>query len=124
MIKSIAYDFDGTLATTAYPVVGKQYWIHKLICYRLKKLHDRGVFIIINSLRDEKNNKDNGDAHRTMLKWLTDNRIPFDLVNDNQPEATAKWGYARKVNADRYVDDRNIGLIGIILRYYNNRANK
>jgi hypothetical protein len=37
----------------------------------------------------------------------------------NIPEDTMKYGYARKINADRYIDDRNIGLIGWLLRLYN-----
>lgn len=120
-INSIAVDFDGTLCTAAYPEVGKRYWIHKLVAGYVRWMHKRGCIIIINTLRDVENDlvgkKPYLDCILSLHKW----GIQYHYINMNIPEATANYGYARKINADRYIDDRNIGLIGWLLRLYSRK---
>ena len=121
-IKSLAVDFDGTLfAATCYPDTGKKYWIHKLIIWYIKRKQSQGTILILNTLRDKDNALDSGYAYDKAVYLCNEWGIYFDIVNDNIKEETEKYGYARKIKADRYIDDRNIGLIGWILRLYNKK---
>ena len=117
-IKSIALDFDGTLCTTAFPEVGKRYWIHKLVAWYIRKMHKKGCVIILNTLRDKDNNKYGNEPFNNACFYCGKWHIPIDVFNDNEKWATEKYGYARKIKADRYLDDRNFGILGFILRLY------
>jgi hypothetical protein len=45
-----------------------------------------------------------------MVNWLREKGIPFDRVNDNVPGCVGQYGYnARKVFADVYIDDQQLG---------------
>jgi hypothetical protein len=117
-IKSIAVDFDGTLCASAYPEVGKRYLIHKLIAWYIRKMHKMGCVIILNTLRDKYNDKYGCDPFYNAVFHCEKWHIPIDVFNDNEQCATEKYGYARKIKADRYLDDRNYGFLGCVLRFY------
>lgn len=116
--KTICVDFDGTLCCENFPKIGKRYFIHKIIGKYIKHLHEKGWSVVLFTLRDEKNEKYPfilKEAIEACEKW----NIPIDRVNENSYEATKKYGYARKIKGDIYLDDRNFGLLGWILRKYN-----
>lgn len=107
MILSI--DFDGTLCRDEYPGIGcpQPYAVDTM-----QVLAFEGHYLIINTCRE-------GDRLLEAINWLLEHNIPFHRVNDNHPEATKKYGSnARKVFADLYVDDRNIGGFGSWLIVY------
>jgi len=96
----IAIDFDGTLCIDRYPQIGVP---APNAVATMKQLAEDGHYLIINTCRE-------GDLLVDAINWMLERGIPFNRVNDNHPEATAKYGSnARKVFATLYVDDRNIG---------------
>ena len=109
----IAVDFDGTLATMNYPKAGKRLWIHKLIMWYCKDQQKKGVKIILNTLRKTENLE-------WAVNWCHEHDFYPDLVNENPPERIAKYGDSRKIGADLFIDDRNIGLFGWFLRKLSN----
>jgi hypothetical protein len=96
----IAVDFDGTLHTGHWPETGAPvpYAIETM-----KRLKADGHYLIIWTCRE-------GDAQTEMINWLLEKGIPFDRVNRNAPGAAERYGHcSRKVFADLYIDDRQIG---------------
>lgn len=98
-----AIDFDGTLCVNAYPDIGLGIYHAIKNVRELKRL---GHTIIINTCRVGKE----ADAAKAWLEWW---RVPYDHFNENAPERIAEFGGdARKISADRYIDDR--GFVGEI----------
>ena len=96
----IAVDFDGTLHTGTWPAIGEPMpWAADT----MRRLKADGHYLIIWSCREH--------AEQTaMVNWLLEHDIPFDRVNDHHPGTIARYGGdARKVLADIYIDDRNLG---------------
>jgi hypothetical protein len=96
----IAVDFDGTLHTGAYPSIGdmrpgaREY---------MQKLKEDGHFLIIWTCREDA-------VLLEAINWLLSQDIPFDRVNDHEPENKAMYGgTTRKIYADLYIDDKQIG---------------
>ena len=96
----IAIDFDGTICRSQFPTIqGEQPYAAEVI----RKLHERGHYIIIWTCRTGENLLD-------AINWLAGHDIPFDRVNDNHPDNIAEHGgNNRKVYADCYIDDKNFG---------------
>jgi len=95
----IAIDFDGTLHTGEYPEIGapKQYAVEAM-----QRLKADGHYLIIWTCRE-------GQYKAGMIDWLEKHGIPFDTVNEHAG-GTDVFGYdARKVYADVYIDDHNLG---------------
>lgn len=103
----IAVDFDGTLCS----ISGKQRLVHKLVLLYIKYHQKKGTIIILNTLRK-------GAILQAALKWLKEKEFTPNLVNENCQRLIAKWGDSRKIAADLYIDDRNIGPIGWLLRTF------
>ena len=98
----IAVDFDGTLHDGEYPNIGEPL---KDAVTVMRQLHDEGHTLIIWSCRA-------GAAYDEMIRWLEGMEIPFDCVNEQDPDNMAAYGNdTRKVYADVYIDDHNIGGI-------------
>lgn len=96
----VAVDFDGTLHDGKWPSIGEP--LEGTIT-TMKEMQELGVYIVIWTCRS-------GDNQTRMVNWLLEHRIPFDRVNDNRPEQVAYFGNnSRKVNADLYIDDKQIG---------------
>ena len=96
----LAIDFDGTLHTGKYPNIGEP--VANSIEY-MEKLHQDGHYLIIWTCRE-------GDSLLEAINWLKEVGIPFDRVNDHEPKNKAQYGgTTRKIYADVYVDDRQIG---------------
>ncbi|MRI64408.1 hypothetical protein EDM00_10490 [Ornithobacterium rhinotracheale] len=97
----IAIDFDGTIAVSKFPeILGLQFKAKKYI----QKLKDDGHYIIIYTCR-------NGDNLTNAINFLLEKGIPFDRINDNSPENLKQYNSAntRKVYADVYIDDKQVG---------------
>jgi hypothetical protein len=96
----ISIDFDGTIVEDHYPDIGKLMPGAK---ESVRRLHENGNLIIINTCRD-------GQLLLEAINFLLEHDIPFDRVNDNLPRNTREYGSnSRKVFADIYIDDRNLG---------------
>ena len=95
----IAVDFDGTIVEDAYPKVGTP----KIFAFEtLKRLEEDGHRLILWTYRSGKHLKDAVD-------FCKENGIDFYAVNNSYPEEVFEGKISRKINADYFVDDRNIG---------------
>lgn len=96
----ISIDFDNTIVEPLYPEIG----VLKPDCKRIiNKWYDLGHKIIINTCRA---GKYHGDAE----KFLIQNGISFNFINCNMPELINFYkADTRKISADVYIDDRNLG---------------
>lgn len=96
----IAIDFDGTLHSGVFPAIGvpAPYAVEIM-----QKLKADGHYIIINTCRSN-------DDLLEAINWMLLKRIPFDRVNDNHPAQIALHkNNSRKVHADLYIDDKQVG---------------
>lgn len=101
MNKIIAVDFDGTIVNDQYPRIGN---IKKKIVKKMMKEKKKGTTIIIWTCRV-------GQALDEAVKYLNDNNIPYDYINESTPENVAKYGLdTRKVFAHEYWDDRAVRI--------------
>jgi hypothetical protein len=96
---TIAIDFDGTIVEDEYPKIGKPV----LFAFdTLKKLQEKGHRLILWTYR-------NGKALDEAVAFCKDNGVVFYAVNKSFPEEEFDPKYSRKINADFFIDDRNIG---------------
>lgn len=98
--KTIAVDFDGTVVEHAYPAIGRE----MLFAFAtLKRLQERGHKLILWSIRE-------GKTLQEAVDYCKANGVEFYAVNANFPGEVLEPGVsARKVNADIFIDDRNVG---------------
>lgn len=95
----IAVDFDGTIVEHAYPEIGKT----KIFAFEtLKALQKRGFRLILWTYRS-------GKELEEAVEFCKKNGIEFYAVNKNYPEEEFDETISRKINADIYIDDKNIG---------------
>lgn len=95
----IAIDFDGTIVEDAYPKIGKV----KIFAFEtLKQLQKEGHRLILWTYR-------NGEKLDEAVAFCKKNDIEFYAVNKNYPEEKYQGKVSRKINADLFIDDRNIG---------------
>jgi hypothetical protein len=96
----IAVDFDGTIVDHEYPSIGKE----KLFAFQtLKELEKQGALLILWTYRT-------GRELQEAVDYCRDKGIEFYAVNKNYPEEIFNEATtSRKINADIYIDDRNIG---------------
>jgi len=95
----IAVDFDGTIVEHEYPEIGKE----KLFAFQtLKELEKKGARLILWTFRA---GKELDDA----VEYCRKNGIEFYAVNKNYPEEIFDDTVSRKIDADIYIDDKNIG---------------
>ncbi len=95
----IAVDFDGTIVENKYPAIGEE----KLFAIEtLKQLQQRGHQIILWTYRT-------GKELDEAVEFCRQRGLEFYAVNKNYPEEKPEDGLPRKINADVYIDDRNLG---------------
>jgi hydroxymethylpyrimidine pyrophosphatase-like HAD family hydrolase len=95
----IAVDFDGTIVDHEYPAIGKE----KLFAFQtLKELEKLGARLILWTFRA-------GKELDEAVEYCKKNGIEFYAVNSNYPEEVYDGKISRKIDADIYIDDRNIG---------------
>lgn len=95
----IAVDFDGTIVEHAFPGIGKE----KLFAFQtLKELEKMGARLILWTFRA-------GKELDEAVEYCRKNGIEFYAVNKNYPEEIFDETVSRKIDADIYIDDKNIG---------------
>jgi hypothetical protein len=95
----IAVDFDGTIVEHEYPAIGKE----KLFAFRtLKELEKMGARLILWTFRA-------GKELDEAVEFCRKNGIEFYAVNKNYPEEIYNETISRKINADIFIDDKNVG---------------
>lgn len=95
----IAIDFDGTIVDHEYPEIGKP----KLFAFEtMKALQDKGDQLILWTYRS-------GKELNEAVEFCKKNGIEFYAVNKNYPEEVYDESISRKILADIYIDDRNVG---------------
>lgn len=99
----IAVDFDGTLAKNAYPEIGEPM---PGAVEAMQRLKAEGHYLIVWTCRT-------GELLKDAVNWLLVHNIPFDRINDHNPENLAEYGEGGlKIYADVYIDDKNLGGFG------------
>lgn len=95
----IAVDFDGTIVEHQYPAIGKE----KLFAFQtLKELNKRGARLILWTFRT-------GPELEQAVEFCNKNGVEFYAVNKNYPEEMPDENVSRKIDADIYIDDKNLG---------------
>lgn len=95
----IAVDFDGTIVDHEYPGIGKE----KLFAFQtLKELEKLGARLILWTFRT-------GKELNEAVEFCRQNGVEFYAVNKNYPEEVYDETISRKIDADIYIDDKNLG---------------
>jgi hydroxymethylpyrimidine pyrophosphatase-like HAD family hydrolase len=96
----IAVDFDGTIVDSRYPKIGPK----RLFAFEtLKRLQDKGYLLILWTYR-------HGKELDEAVEFCKENGVEFYAVNASFPgEQFDRKNYSRKIDADIFIDDRNIG---------------
>ena len=95
----IAVDFDGTIVENRYPAIGKP----MLFAFEtLKELQKRGFVLILWTFRA-------GKELDEAVEFCRSNGIEFYAVNKSYPEEVFDGEISRKIDADIFIDDRNVG---------------
>lgn len=97
----IAVDFDGTIVEGKYPEVGRE---RPFAFQTLKMLQAKGHMIILWTYRA-------GKELEEAVEFCRKNGFEFYAVNKNFPEEVLDGSLSRKIQADIYIDDCNLGGI-------------
>lgn len=99
----IAVDFDGTIVEHRYPAIGKEV---PFAVRTLKQLQADGHLLILWTVRT-------GKLLDEAVEWCKERGLEFYAANkDYEEEQTKEEGnshYSRKLKADLFIDDRNVG---------------
>lgn len=98
----IAVDFDGTIVEHKYPKIGKEI---PFATSTLRMLAEQRHQIILWTVR-------RGELLEEAVNWCKERGVEFYAVNKNFPEENVdnEGGYC-KINAELFIDDRNLGGI-------------
>lgn len=95
----IAVDFDGTIVEDAYPSIGEA----RIFAFEtMKRLQNDGHRLILWTYRS-------GQKLDEAVSFCEENGINFYAVNKSFPEEELNSNMSRKIHADLFIDDRNIG---------------
>ena len=96
---TIAVDFDGTIVENRFPEIGKPilFAIETLL-----KLQEEGHHLILWTYR-------NGIHLEEAVNFCKNKGVHFYAVNSSYPEEIFDHSLSRKIQADYFIDDRNIG---------------
>lgn len=97
----IAVDFDGTIVEHRYPEIGREI---PFAVETLKKLIEDRHQLILWSVRE-------GRLLDEAVEWCRQRGVEFYAVNKDFPEEDTDKNrhYSRKLKADLFIDDRNLG---------------
>ena len=95
----IAIDFDGTIVENAYPKIGKPTFF---AFETMKKLQSEGHRLILWTYRE-------GRKLQEAVDFCLENGVEFYAVNKSYPEELFDNTISRKIHADLFIDDRNVG---------------
>ncbi|WP_300726651.1 BT0820 family HAD-type phosphatase [uncultured Bacteroides sp.] len=97
---TIAVDFDGTIVEHKYPAIGKEI---PFAIDTLKRLQQERHRLILWSVRE-------GKLLEEAVEFCRERGLEFYAVNSNHPEEKGEHvHYSRKLKADVFIDDRNVG---------------
>ena len=97
----IAVDFDGTIVEHEYPKIGKE----KIFATEtLRQLINDGHRLILWTVRE-------GELLDEAVEWCRQRGVEFYAVNKDFPEENISKNeqFSRKIKADAWIDDLNIG---------------
>jgi hydroxymethylpyrimidine pyrophosphatase-like HAD family hydrolase len=97
--KIIAIDFDGTIVEDEYPRIGKPIIFAFETMLQLQKEGNR---LILWTYRD-------GETLQEAINFCLKNGIQFYAINKNYAEEEFNEKTRRKIKADIFIDDRNVG---------------
>lgn len=96
----IAVDFDGTIVEHRYPRIGEEI---PFAVETLKLLKEEKHRLILWSVRE-------GELLDEAVEWCKARGLEFYAVNRDYPEEQKDHqGFSRKLKADLFIDDRNLG---------------
>lgn len=95
----IAVDFDGTLVEHAYPKIGKEI---PFAFETLKMLQKDRHQLILWTVRE-------GYLLDEAVQFCKEKGVEFYAVNQSMPDLVDDKFSSRKVTADLFIDDRNLG---------------
>jgi hypothetical protein len=97
----IAIDFDGTIVEHRYPLIGKEL---PFAIETLKQLSQEGHRLILWTVRE-------GDLLDEAVEFCRSRGLEFYAVNRDYPEEEKNRNnhFSRKLKADLWIDDRNLG---------------
>lgn len=97
----IAVDFDGTIVEHKYPEIGREI---PFAIDTLKMLINDRHRLILWSVRE-------GELLDDAVRWCRERGVEFYAVNKDYPEEQKEHNkhYSRKLKADLFIDDRNLG---------------
>lgn len=96
----IAIDFDGTIVEHRYPAIGKEI---PFAIATLKQLISDGHRLVLWSVRE-------GKLLEEAVNYCRERGIEFYAVNKDFEEEDGRGRhYSRKLKADLFIDDRNVG---------------
>lgn len=113
----IAVDFDGTIVEHKYPHIGKEL---PFAIDTLRLLQSEGHRLILWSVRE-------GSLLDEAVEWCRKRGLEFYAVNRNFTEEDIDLDnpyFSRKLKADMFIDDRNLGGLpdwGAIYQMVHNR---
>lgn len=93
----IAVDFDGTIVEHKYPEIGKPV---PFAIETLLQLQKENHQLLLWTVRE-------GDLLQEAVDYCAQRGLHFYAANANFPEETSR--VPRKLNADMFIDDRNLG---------------
>lgn len=98
---TIAVDFDGTIVKHRYPEIGEEI---PFATQTLKMLIEERHQLILWSVRE-------GRLLDEAVEWCRQRGVEFYAVNKDFPEEDTQKNphYSRKLKADMFIDDRNLG---------------
>lgn len=99
---TIAVDFDGTIVEHKYPDIGK---VRPFAFETLKALESEGYRLILWTSRE-------GKLQEDAVAFCQKNGLTFYAVNSNNPPGYLfedKSSKSKKIVADIYIDDHNLG---------------
>ena len=95
----IAVDFDGTIVEHKYPLIGEEFLF---AIETLKELQRQQHLIVLWTFRA-------GKELEEAVEYCRQRGLEFYAVNKNYPEEVFDETISRKINADLFIDDRNLG---------------
>lgn len=98
---TIAVDFDGTIVEHKYPEIGRELPFATETLKMLIREHHK---LILWSVRE-------GQLLEDAVNWCRERGVEFYAVNKDYPEEKAELNnhFSRKIKADLFIDDRNVG---------------
>lgn len=97
--RKIAVDFDGTIVEDRYPQIGRE---RPFALQTLRSLQEKGFVLVLWTCRT-------GEQLAEAVEFCRRGGVEFYGVNENFDGEMEMGAAPRKIDADIYIDDRNIG---------------